>query len=207
MNSSTYTSEISANAFDQNPEIVFNGTHIQLNRLYSDYLPVITAFIQKRNGSRDEAADIFQDAIMVIYEKAKAGNLQLTSTFKTYLIGICKYLWMNKLRKKSRTNVSLETPSLHFANNYDGGIEADMVKHEIQALFREKIQELTPANQEFLRLCFEGKKLKEIAKEMGYASEGYAKKKKFTCKKKLMQLIEADPRYWELIDQEREFVA
>jgi len=42
---------------------------------------------------------------------------------------------------------------------------------------------------------FNGSSMKDIAVEMGYGSEGYARKRKYQCMNKLKQLIRNDTRY------------
>ena len=41
----------------------------------------------------------------------------------------------------------------------------------------------------------EGRCYEEIAKEMGYKSATYARRKKYLCKEELIKLIKADPDY------------
>jgi hypothetical protein len=65
-------------------------------------------------------------------------------------------------------------------------------------LYREKFQLLGDDCQKLLTLYFEKKNMEDIAKAMGFGSEGYARKRKFQCKEKLTKLIKSDERYGEL---------
>jgi len=73
-----------------------------LTRLYLTAFPVVAQHIGKQGGSLDEAKDIFQDALVIYYEKAVSGNLQLTHSEKSYLIGIAKHLWHHYQQKQNR---------------------------------------------------------------------------------------------------------
>lgn len=72
-----------------------------------------------------------------------------------------------------------------------------MEEKEREHLYRKYFLKLSDACRELLQLVFLQKSMKEIAKVTGY-SEGYTRKKKFNCKKSLLERIEQDPLYQEL---------
>ena len=43
--------------------------------------------------------DVFQDAIIILYEKIKKGNFVLTSSFQTYLNSVCRFQVLNTIDK------------------------------------------------------------------------------------------------------------
>jgi len=57
---------------------------------------------------------------------------------------------------------------------------------------------LGPDCQQLLQLFFAKVKMAAVAERMGYASEGYAKKRKYQCKEQLIKHVKADARYAEL---------
>ena len=75
------------------------GDSKAIGQIYSSYYPAIEKMVFKMNGSVDDAFDIFQDSVTILYEKAKANNLQLSCKLSTYLIAIAKHLWLKKLSK------------------------------------------------------------------------------------------------------------
>ena len=60
--------------------------------------PVVARYVSKMGGSFDEAKDIFQDALVIYYEKAVESTFELKTTEKAYLLGIAKHLWLKKHR-------------------------------------------------------------------------------------------------------------
>ena len=83
--------------------------------LYQEYYPTIRSFISKNSGSDQDAADIFQDALIVFYDKIRDENFELSCTIKTYVYSICRNLWLKKLTRKKQhliTKESFETISL-----------------------------------------------------------------------------------------------
>ena len=43
------------------------------------------------NGNEDDAKDIFQESIIVLYEKVKAGKFELSSKLKTFIYSVCSF--------------------------------------------------------------------------------------------------------------------
>jgi RNA polymerase sigma factor (sigma-70 family) len=68
--------------------------------LYAFYFPAIAAFVVQNRGSHADAEDIFQEAVMVLLEKVRQPNFELTSSLKTYLFAIAKYTWLKRLREQ-----------------------------------------------------------------------------------------------------------
>src|SRR5688572_23005328 len=73
-----------------------------LSYLYKLHYPMVSHFILSNSGTSDEAKDIFQEGILVFYEKIKDGTLELTCQIKTYLYSVCRRLWLKKLTEKNR---------------------------------------------------------------------------------------------------------
>lgn len=73
-----------------------------LLKLYTTAFPVVARYVSEHGGNLDEAKDIFQDALVIYYEKAVAGNLQLTHSEKAYLLGIAKHLWYHQQQRQSK---------------------------------------------------------------------------------------------------------
>lgn len=73
-----------------------------LAHLYHEYADMVTHLIITNSGSEDDADDIFQDTIIVIYEKIKSGGFKLYSSLKTFIYSVSRNLWLYKLRQKAR---------------------------------------------------------------------------------------------------------
>ncbi len=81
---------------------IVNDDEEALAYLYRIHFPMILNFILTNSGTQDEAKDIYQESIIVFYEKIKAGSLELNCQIKTYLYSVCRRLWLKKLAEKSR---------------------------------------------------------------------------------------------------------
>lgn len=168
-----------------------------LEFIYKNYFHQIKTLINKNEGNDEDAKDIYQDAILIIYQKIAKMNLTLNCSFNTYLYSVCRLLWLKQLEKRKLKKVFLEE-SVKFVE-----LEADIVSHfetnERLILFQDHFNKLSYNCQKILELFLAQIQLKEIARVLGYKSEQYVKKRKHQCKEKLIASIKNDPRYKEII--------
>jgi len=174
---------------------IINGDSTIITALYTEYFGSIKRFIQSNSGTEEDARDIFQEAIVVLYRKAVSKQLTLTSSLYTFLYAICKNLWLKQLRRKKADGVTIHQDTVYI---YEDDLEATIVEQEQYSFFMSKFRELGKDCQKVLRLFFDRKSMQEIAKLMGYKSTQYAKKRKFICKKYLLDIIRQDDLYEEL---------
>ena len=160
----------------------------------------LPGFILKNKGTKTDAQDIFQDAMLILYSNAKKPDFTLNVKPDTYLFSIARNLWLKNLRQKRHTPVTQEAVEVLMYENSFSKQELEVLR---QRLYRKKLGELGMACRKLLSLFYEGTPMQTIAKIMGYASSGYARKKKFTCKQKLIMLIRKDPLFIELSDDEK----
>ena len=182
-----------SNTDDQHLSAVRSGDLNGLRAVYREFLPRISRLITRNGGSHDDALDIFQDALLVLFEKTRDGSFQLTSSFSTLIYGVCRNLWGNRLQKKSRTEVTL-ADDFKFKDD-SANLEHAIVEEEKNRLFWDAFRKLGADCQQLLRLFFEKKTMEEIAEVMQFSSVGYAKKRKFLCKENLLEAVKADPRF------------
>lgn len=180
---------------DEHIKAIKSGDSKGLRQIYEMFLPRIRKLITSNGGSESDAQDIFQSAILTIYEKAQHTDFKLTSKFYTLLYGICRNLWGNRLQKKSFKEVTLLEDVKYTSED---SVEFDIEKTEEQELFWASFQKLGEDCQKLLRLFFDKENMEKIAKMMGYGSVSYAKKRKFQCKEKLVDFVKKDIRYKEL---------
>lgn len=165
-----------------------------LNKIYQQFLPSITRLITQNGGSADDARDIFQDALAILFEKCRQKDFALRSAFSTLLYGICRNLWGNRLQKKSRTEVTLPDDF-----KYSDGTDLDQVilDAEQNRILWDAFRKISAECQQLMELFFQQKTMAEIAEALQLSSVGYAKKRKFQCKEHLITQVKADPRYRE----------
>ncbi len=168
-----------------------------LKGLYARYYPVIANFVQKNSGSADDAADIFQDAIIVLYRKVRTADFQLSCSILTYLFSICKNLWLYRLRSlKKQVQLNGELDSIPINDNSLDILLADEHKELVASM----MEQLGDGCKKILTFYyFDRLRMKDIALRMGLANEQVAKNKKAGCMKKLKTLISESPQLKKII--------
>ncbi|MBV5315643.1 MAG: sigma-70 family RNA polymerase sigma factor [Prolixibacteraceae bacterium] len=178
--------------------ILRNDT-IVLQYIYKNFYSKINFFIKKNNGDDDDANDIFQEAIIIIYRKLKANDLVLDCTFETYLYSVCRFLWLKQLEKRKLEKEKIKDNHEFNDDIYDDGLEKVVDLNDRYKLFQKHFTNLGKDCQKILQLYFDKVPLKNIAQIMGFKSEKYAKKRKFKCKEYLIKSIKQDLEYKQIL--------
>lgn len=165
-----------------------------LEELYRKFLPPFTSMLRKQGGGNDDARDVFQEALVVVFHHAARPGFQLTAAFQAYLFGIGKFIWLRQRKKNSRIEVTSEPQAGY---DIDADLEHRIMENEKRMLFREKFLELGADCRQLLQRFFDREPLAKIASDMGYTDD-YIKKKNRVCKEKLVESIEKDRRYKEI---------
>jgi len=69
--------------------------------LYKKAFPTVARYIARMGGSLEEAQDIFQDALVIYYEKVAFEQAETILSEKAYLLGIAKKLWLHRFKAGS----------------------------------------------------------------------------------------------------------
>jgi RNA polymerase sigma factor (sigma-70 family) len=178
--------------------ILRNDT-IVLQFIYKNFYSKINFFIKKNSGDDDDANDIFQEAIIIIYRKLKANELVLDCTFETYLYSVCRFLWLKQLEKRKIEKEKIKDNHDYNEDIYDDGLEKVADLNERYRLYQKHFINLGKDCQKVLQLYFDKVPLKNIAQIMGFKSEKYAKKRKFKCKEYLIKSIKQDLEYSKIL--------
>ncbi len=168
---------------------------IVLQYIYKNFYSKINFFIKKNSGDDDDANDIFQEAIIIIFRKIKASELVLDCTFETYLYSVCRFLWLKQLEKRKIEKEKIKDNHEYHEDLYDDGLEKIVDLNERYRLYQKHFINLGKDCQKILQLYFDKVPLKNIAQIMGFKSEKYAKKRKFKCKEYLIKSIKQDLEY------------
>ena len=179
--------------------ILKNDT-IVLQFIYSKFYSNINFFIKKNNGDEDDANDIFQEAVIIIYRKLKTNELVLDCSFDTYLYSICRFLWLKELEKRKIEKENIKDNHEYNDEIYDDGLEIVTDLNERYKLYQKHFANLGKDCQKILQLYFDKVPLQNIADVMGFKSEKYAKKRKFSCKEYLIKSIKQDMQYRNILN-------
>lgn len=164
--------------------------------IYDLVLPSIIIWIKQNKGSEEDARDVFQEALIALYQKVQETDFKLTCTLKSYLRVVCRNLWLARIRNKNFQNSSLLEGIEAVALDQD--MEKRIEASERDQLFFKYFDQLDEKCQQILKWQFDKIPFKEIARRLD-TTENYIKKRKFYCKERLIKWIKADSLYAQLL--------
>jgi RNA polymerase sigma factor (sigma-70 family) len=159
-----------------------------IQAIYKENFPAIQLFVLSNNGSYDDAMDLFQEAMILLYEKAVAGELELNCKLKTYLYSICRRLWLKRLQQIKRTGTPVET--LEEIIPVEEDLEEQEKKNEAFLQMEKAMQRLGEPCKSLLEAFYIHKKaMNEISEEFGYTNSDNAKNQKYKCLMRLKKIF------------------
>ncbi len=171
-------------------ERVREGDERLLSELYADHRsPFVRWAMKQFRSDEDEATDLYQKAFTIFYLNVKDGKLtDLTSSIRTYIIGIGKRVAYDHIKKEHRRidNVELEPEIKYLDYQF---LDSEHESH-IQSVIKDLLENLDGTCRKILKLYYFSKySMESIANSMNYKNDKVAKKKKYQCLGKLRQMI------------------
>src|SRR3954447_25067732 len=158
-----------------------------IETIYKDNFKMVQAFILNNSGSYDDARDIFQEAMITLYQKAKSESFVLTSQIKTYIYSVCRRLWLKRLQQLGKTSNNVE--------NFESiAVEDDVEIHERRnaelGIMDRALNSLGEPCKSLLEAFYiEKKSMDQIAFLFGYTNADNAKNQKYKCLMRLKKLF------------------
>ena len=159
-----------------------------IETIYKDNYNMVQALVLKNSGNIDDAKDIFQEAMIVLYERAQSEAFELNCQIKTYIYSVSKRLWLKRLVHQNRFLIADE------AEHEAISVEEDIEEHEKQHtefVMMERAMGSLGEPCKSLREAFYMQKrtMQEIASNFGYTNAENAKNQKYKCLMRLKKLF------------------
>ncbi|HEY8401054.1 MAG TPA: sigma-70 family RNA polymerase sigma factor [Cytophagaceae bacterium] len=156
--------------------------------LYKTYFPLVRKIIFSRGGNKEDAKDIFQEAVLKLYLRVMEGKLREEgANLGGFIIHVSQNCWIDKVRKDKRLTFTEEfhdLPSMY--SNSDSSLLL-FIKSEKNKMIDEVLSSIGEKCQELLRqVIFFNLSMKEIAVNLGFKNEESAKTQHYKCKQKLI---------------------
>ena len=156
--------------------------------LYKNHFSMIQHFVTNNNGSFDDARDIFQEAMITLYEKVQLDNFALTCQIKTYLFSICKNLWLKRLQQMGKYSAPLSAQEETISVQED--LDLFEKKDAAFAIMDRALNSLGEPCKSLLEGYYLKKKgMQELASQFGYTNSDNAKNQKYKCLMRLKKLF------------------
>lgn len=156
--------------------------------IYRENYSMVQSLIINNNGSADDARDVFQEAMIVLYEKARSGTFELHCQIRTYVYSVARRLWLKKLQQSRRFTGEIAITESVVAVDEDiddhtkRDMEFDMMGKAIMGLGE-------PCKSLLQAFYIRKKNMQEIADEFGYTNAENAKTQKYKCLIRLKKIF------------------
>ena len=167
----------------------FDGDEEALKSIYGIYKNEFVNYFRTYNINDEELLDIYQDSIIVVYQKFSNENFELkNSSLKTYLYGIAKHKIYDYFKRKNYKTNDFEDLKIN-----DKEFELKKAPSLYEKLLAKHLKSISESCQEVLRLYYyRNLSIKEIVMKTDYKDENTVKSHKSRCLKRLKALCEND---------------
>ena len=177
---------------EQNEKDLLEGLAVNdkkaVETIYRENYNMIQALVINNNGSADDARDVFQETMIVLYEKVRAGNFELNCQIKTYLYSVSRRLWLKRLQQMNRYagpigNIDNEVQVDEDVEDHERvNAEFDMMDKAINSLGE-------PCKSLLEAYYLQKQNMQEIALNFGYTNADNAKNQKYKCLMRLKKIF------------------
>ncbi len=150
--------------------------------LYMTVFPDAARHVRKMGGSFEDAKDVFQEAIVVYYEKFITDSLRIQVNEKAYLMGIVKHLWTERYHEAVRLST------------LEYGVESMEVSESSRDYIADRVLKfLTVAGGKCMNLLkafyYDKLSMEEVARQFGYSSIRSSTVQKYKCLEKVREVV------------------
>lgn len=158
-----------------------------IESIYKDNYNMVQALVVNNNGTAEDAKDVFQEVMMVLYEKVRPGNFELNCQIKTFVYSVSRRIWLKKLMHQNRMNISDTSEEMI-------GVDEEMDEHEKRnAEFNMMERAMNglgePCKSLLEAFYLQKKSMQDIAAGFGYTNAENAKNQKYKCLMRLKKLF------------------
>jgi RNA polymerase sigma factor (sigma-70 family) len=171
-----------------------SGERTATGQIYQQNYHIVNGWLIKHGGSPADTADLFQEAMVVLFGKAQDRDFRLTCSIGTYLLAVSKHLWYKKLQRQNKEPVFLDDNTEAGEDGPGIVYEDDInVHHEREAHYEQLNTALDqvgePCRSLLKAFYHQDKNMQEIAADFGYTNPDNAKNQKYKCLARLRKIF------------------
>ncbi len=176
-------------------EALVNNDKELLDEIYRKFSGRIKWMVLRNNGTEADAADVFQEALISIYHKARTQDFVLSCPLESFLYLVCRSKWLNTLSKRKSYPVTIIEDDGYYIGEDSFKLAEDCnLQEQRRHLLFEKLAELGDSCKQLLHLSWSDKSMEEVA-EILNITYGYARKRKSECMAKLVLLVKQSSQF------------
>jgi RNA polymerase sigma factor (sigma-70 family) len=159
-----------------------------IETIYRDNFNMVQSLVINNNGSADDAKDVFQEAMIVLYEKARSETFELNCQIKTYIYSVCRRLWLKRLQQFNRYSPPVE--GLEPTVAVEDEIEEHAKRNTEFEMMEKAIGSLGEPCKSLLEAYYlQNQNMQIIAANFGYTNADNAKNQKYKCLMRLKKIF------------------
>ncbi len=169
-------------------DLIREGDDKGLVMLYEANRKPIRAYILRNSGTEDDADDLLQEALIVLWERIRTNRFEYKARLSTFIYATVKNMWRRRLARKhheSPADIEADTGRIESATALDIMVESEEARRVNEAL--DTLGE--PCRTLLILFYWEERSMEEIAAALHFANAETAKSKKYQCKKALQKLL------------------
>ena len=159
-----------------------SGDQKALKLVYRQHYQTIMNLVLNNGGSLQEAKDVYQEALIVFYEKLQEDDFELNCSIKTFIYSVSRRLWLKQLQRKSRYTDDLSDTD-EFIQVESEDMEQKEDQYHAMQVALEGLGE--PCRSILKDFYINNQSMDEITEKFGYTNADNAKNQKYKCLKRL----------------------
>jgi RNA polymerase sigma factor (sigma-70 family) len=179
------------------PHFIKQGKYDQIvPLLYKNILPLVQKYIRKNNGNKEDAFDVFHDAILIFYKQVLTNNFQIGENIYGYIYKIAINSWLNKLKRDKKIQFSEVVPdAMDFESEKKHTDEHNKTIEHLMNQTGDKCKEVLHYS------LFTDVLLEDVQIYLNYPSVSALKMQIQRCKQKLKTYLESNPHLIERLKE------
>jgi RNA polymerase sigma factor (sigma-70 family) len=158
-----------------------------IETIYKQHYNMVQALVINNNGSSDDAKDIFQEAMIVLYQKVQSGSFELNCQIKTFVYSVSRRLWLKKLMQQNRFLILEDGMNTVVV---DEEVEEQEKRNAEFTMMEKAMSGLGEPCKSLLEAFYMQKRsMQDIAADFGYTNAENAKNQKYKCLIRLKKLF------------------
>lgn len=173
-------------------EALCRGDSTLISDIYGRFSREVKLWVLKNNGDADDAQDLFQDALMAIYDRYCGRDFQLSGAFGALLMTVCRRKWFDRLSQKKRESGVRNAEAERYTeetSEWEAAEEA-ILQQQRQECLSQVFELLSEQCRKLLSLITAGETpVEQIAQQLGMANANAVYQSKHRCTARWRQLF------------------
>ena len=177
---------------DLNEKVLLEGLAASdrkaVETIYQENFNMVQSLVINNNGSADDAKDIFQETMIVLYEKVRSGSFELNCQIKTFVYSVSRRLWLKRLQQQNR--YAAPGDNMEAVVPVEEELEAHEQRNTEFEMMEKAINNLGEPCKSLLEAYYLQKQnMQVIAASFGYTNADNAKNQKYKCLMRLKKIF------------------